>query len=293
MTISASITIKAAKAAVWAATTDIAHFAQLLSGVEKIEIVERPATTDKSGQAGLVGLKWKETRMLFGKEATVEKWITEAKENEFYITRAEQDGFVFITTNRVSGSDGAVRLTGIHETQPQSLAAKLKALPMVFFKGVIKKAILQDLNDIKAAIEKPSIGDELAAAAFAGNLEEVTRLLDAGSDINGQGRIGNPLHAAIENDKVDCVRLLIARGADIEHLEHGGFTPLATAVDRAIDGTIQTGAHPGDEPTEIIQLLLEAGVKVEPGLEIARSYKSEKVLRLLEQWQTRSADTRS
>lgn len=146
MTVEASITINATKAAVWAATTDIPNLAHFLSGVEKIELVSRPAS-------GLVGLKWKETRILFGKPATVQKWITEAKENESYTTRAEQDGFVFITTNRVSGSDGNVLLTGIHETQPQGFAAKLKSLPMIFFKGVIKKAILRDLNDIKAGVE--------------------------------------------------------------------------------------------------------------------------------------------
>lgn len=147
MIVEAQITIRGSKAAVWAATTDIAHFAELLSGVEKIEVVEKPAT-------GLIGLKWKETRKLFGESATVEKWITEAKENEYYTTRAEQDGFVFITTNRVSGSDGAVTLTGIHETIPQGFIPKLKALPMVFFKGVIRKAILQDLNDIKKVVER-------------------------------------------------------------------------------------------------------------------------------------------
>lgn len=147
MIVEADVNIEASKAAVWAATTDISNFAELLSGVEKIEIVERPAS-------GIVGLRWKETRMLFGKEATVEKWITDAQENAYYTTRAEQGGFVFITTNRVSGSDGAVTLTGIHETQPQGFAAKLKSLPMVFFKGVIKKAILQDLNDIKAVVER-------------------------------------------------------------------------------------------------------------------------------------------
>ncbi len=149
MIVEASITINATMAAVWGATTDIERFAELLSGVEKIEVVHKPAT-------GLVGLKWKETRMLFGKPATVEKWITEVKENEFYTTRAEQDGFVFITTNRISGSDGHVVLTGIHETRPQGFAAKLKALPMVFFKGMIMKAILQDLNDINVAVEHSS-----------------------------------------------------------------------------------------------------------------------------------------
>jgi hypothetical protein len=147
MIVEAQITVNGSKAAVWASTTDITRFAQLLRGVEQIEVVEKPAT-------GLVGLRWKETRKLFGNSATVEKWITEAKENEFYMTRAEQDGFVFITTNRLAGNDGGVVLTGIHDTQPQGFAAKLKALPMVFFKGVIKKAILQDLNDIKKAVER-------------------------------------------------------------------------------------------------------------------------------------------
>ncbi|MBK9193599.1 MAG: hypothetical protein IPO17_01150 [Flavobacteriales bacterium] len=66
MIVEAHVTINASKAAVWAATTDIERFAQVLSGVEKIEVVEKPAT-------GLVGLKWKETRILFGKPATVEK----------------------------------------------------------------------------------------------------------------------------------------------------------------------------------------------------------------------------
>ena len=147
MIVEAQITINGSKAAVWAVTTDITNLAQLLSGVEKIEVVEKPAT-------GLVGLRWRETRMLFGKPATVEKWITEAKENEFYKTRAEDSGFVFLTTNRIAESSGGITLTGIHETKPQGFVASLKALPMVFFKGIIKKAILQDLNDIKGVVEQ-------------------------------------------------------------------------------------------------------------------------------------------
>lgn len=150
MIVEADVTITGSKAAIWAVMTNIANAAEIISGIEKIEVVEKPAT-------GLVGLRWRETRILFGKPATVEKWITEAKENEYYTTRAEQDGFLFITTNRIAGSDGSVTLTGIHETRPQGFAARLKALPMVFFKGVIKKAILQDLNDIKAAVERESI----------------------------------------------------------------------------------------------------------------------------------------
>ena len=38
---------------------------------------------------------------------------------------------------------------------PQGIVAKLMSIPMGFlFKGVAKKAVLQDLNDIKAAVEQ-------------------------------------------------------------------------------------------------------------------------------------------
>jgi carbon monoxide dehydrogenase subunit G len=151
MIVEAQVTIKAPRAAVWDAMTNIENSAEIISGIEKIEMVERPAK-------GLVGLKWRETRMLFGEPATVEKWVTEAKENAFFSTRAEDGGYVFVTTNRISeGSDG-ITLTGIHETQPQGLGARLKSLPMVFLKGVIRKAIEKDLNDIKAAAERSAPG---------------------------------------------------------------------------------------------------------------------------------------
>ena len=93
--------------------------------------------------------------MLFGKPATVEKWITDAAENEFYKTRAEDGGFVFLTTKRILEGSGGMTLTESHESKPQGIVAKLMSIPMVlFFKGVIKKALLQDLNDIKAAVEQ-------------------------------------------------------------------------------------------------------------------------------------------
>ena len=92
--------------------------------------------------------------MLFNKPETVEKWITEAVENEFYTTRAESDGFVFLTTMRITESNSIVTLASSHITEPQGIVARLQSLPMFLFKGVVKKAILQDLNDIKSAVEQ-------------------------------------------------------------------------------------------------------------------------------------------
>ena len=152
MIVEARVTINGSRAAVWAAITDIENASETIRGIEKIEVLEKPAN-------GLVGLRWRETRMLFGKPASVEKWITDAAENEFYRTRAESDGFVFLSTLGISESSGGITLTSAHETRAQGIVAKIRALPMFLFKGVVKKALLQDLADIKSAVERErSIG---------------------------------------------------------------------------------------------------------------------------------------
>jgi len=148
MLVEVQVTIHGPKGAIWAAITNIENAAEIISGIQNIEVVEKPAS-------GLVGLRWRETRMLFGKPATAEKWITDAVENEYYKTRAESDGFVFLSTTSISESSGGNTLTSVHDSQPQSIGAKLMSIPMgLLFKGVAKKALLQDLNDIKSAVER-------------------------------------------------------------------------------------------------------------------------------------------
>ena len=148
MLVEAQVTVNGSRAAIWTAITKIENAAETISGIEKIEVLEKPAN-------GLVGLKWRETRKLFGKSATAEKWITHAAENEFYKTRAEDGGFVFLSTTSISEGGGAVTLTSSHDSRPQGVVAKLMSIPMgLLFKGVAKKALLQDLNDIKSAVEQ-------------------------------------------------------------------------------------------------------------------------------------------
>jgi len=147
MIIEAQVTINGSKAAVWAAITDIENAAKIISGIENIEVLEKPAN-------GLVGLRWRETRMLFGDPATVEKWIADAAENEFYTTRAEDRGVIFVTTMSISESNVGISLTSSHDSKPQGIVARFMSMPMFLFKGVAKKAILQDLNDIKSAVER-------------------------------------------------------------------------------------------------------------------------------------------
>jgi hypothetical protein len=148
MIVEAQVPLHASRAAAWAVLTDIAGAADILSGVETIEVTSKP-------EHGLVGLRWRETRILFGKPETVEKWITAAVEPESYTTRAEAQGFAYLATLRLAeGADG-LTLTSAHEARPLGLGAWFMAIPLrLFFRGAIRKALLQDLNDLKAAAER-------------------------------------------------------------------------------------------------------------------------------------------
>jgi hypothetical protein len=94
--------------------------------------------------------------MLFGNPATAERWITDAAENAFYKTRAEENGFVFLSTMSISeSSNGSMTLTSSDDSQAQGIVARFMSIPMgLFFKGAAKKALRQDLNDIKSAVEQ-------------------------------------------------------------------------------------------------------------------------------------------
>lgn len=147
MIVEAQIIINGSKASVWDAITNIENASKIINGIEKIEVLEKATN-------GLIGLRWLETRMLFGKPVTVEKRIIDASENMYYRTRTEDQGFVFLTTLSIFDSNDGVVVKSSHETKPQGIIAGIKSIPMVLFKGVIKKAVKKDLMDIKLAVEQ-------------------------------------------------------------------------------------------------------------------------------------------
>ena len=136
---------------VWKVITDIEYSVNTINGIEKIEVLEKPAD-------GIVGLKWRETRTMFGRTATEVMWITDAVENKSYKTRAESHGAVYITTFDLSEEDEKVHLTMNFKGVPQTFGAKIMA---ALTSGMIKKsteeALMNDLMDIKAKVESKSV----------------------------------------------------------------------------------------------------------------------------------------
>lgn len=149
MILEAQIAIHASAAAVWNVISDIENAPVTIRGIEQVEILDHP-------EQGLVGLKWRETRALWGETATEEICIMEAVDGQFYRARAASHGCISITTLSISESKDRCVLTMHHDIQPQAIVAKLLS-PFLgcFLKKRIRKILLQDLGDIKRAVERP------------------------------------------------------------------------------------------------------------------------------------------
>lgn len=146
MQVQASKTIKATKEQTWKVVTDIEGAKSRISGIKDIEILDKP-------QTGLVGLKWKETRVMFGKEATETMWITKVSELKYYETQAINCGCVYKSTVEIKDDPVGVELSMSFEAYPKTVLAKLMSPLTFLFSGSIKKAFEKDLEDIQKSLE--------------------------------------------------------------------------------------------------------------------------------------------
>lgn len=147
MKLKSEIMIDGTKEQIWRVITDIEGSVETISAIEKIEILEAPPS-------GFLGLKWEETRTMFGRTATEIMWITEVKENEYYETRAENMGAVYKSRFQIDEHGNQSKLTMEFEGEPQSMAAKIMSFLTGFmFKGATEKAMHEDLQDVKASVE--------------------------------------------------------------------------------------------------------------------------------------------
>lgn len=147
MDLEVSIEIDKSKEDVWKVICDIENSTEFIESISKIEVLENPKDT-------ILGFKWKETRVMFGKEAIETMWITDYAENEYYQTRAESHGSIYISKLSVERVDNQTKLTMSFSAEGQSSFVKIISLCMGFLmKGFMKKALIKDLNDIKTYLE--------------------------------------------------------------------------------------------------------------------------------------------
>lgn len=98
-----------------------------------------------------VGTRFRETRLMKGKEAMTELEVTEFVENDHVRYVTDSHGTVWDTVMSVKAVDDKTDLTLIMDARPHKFMQK-KVVPMI--KGMISKALEKDMDSVKAYCEK-------------------------------------------------------------------------------------------------------------------------------------------
>lgn len=142
-----SRTINAPPDRVWRVITDLERSPEVISGITAVERLD-------SGSDFAVGTTWRETRIMFGREATEVMEIVAVDEGRSYTAAADGRGARYRSTLSVSPAEGGSTLTMTFGAEPTGPVARiLGATVGRLFAGATRKAIEQDLEDIAAAAE--------------------------------------------------------------------------------------------------------------------------------------------
>lgn len=149
MKIVASVFVNAPVEKVFNVFADIVNSGERITGIEKIEIL----SDIKQG----VGTKWRETRTMFGKQATEVMEITELVPNQSYTVEASSHGTHYITVFTFVSKDEGTEVTMDFSGKPLTATTKfffILMTPISFlFNRSIKKALEKDMIELKEYIE--------------------------------------------------------------------------------------------------------------------------------------------
>ena len=140
--------VTAPASVVWSIMIDLDGSATTISAIQSIEILS------EATEFG-VGTRWRETRTMFGKQATETMWISEVEPGTSYVARAESNGAKYTTLMKVvdTASDSS-EVSMDFSAEPTGTMSKLMGATVgKLFEGATRKALAQDLDDIAAAAE--------------------------------------------------------------------------------------------------------------------------------------------
>lgn len=145
-TFTTSILFNAPQQRVWEVITDFENAAERVQAIKKLEILT-PGVVGK-------GMRFRETRIMFKKEATEEMEISEWVPPKRYVTEAESCGCHYRCTFACTSEGSGTRVEVTMEAKPLSLPAKIMSAIMTnLMAGSIRKAFEKDLNDLKRVAE--------------------------------------------------------------------------------------------------------------------------------------------
>ncbi len=135
--------IRAPLEKVFSTVADIRQFSKALPHVVSFEFL--------SDMEIGVGTRFRETRLMKGKESVTELEVTEYVENDHARMVADSHGTVWDTVFSVKEEEGHTVLTMTMDARAYKLMPKLMN-PLI--KGMITKAVESDMDQVKAYCEK-------------------------------------------------------------------------------------------------------------------------------------------
>ena len=127
---------------VFKTVADIGQFSEAIPHITKIEFL----SDIKSG----IGTKFRETRLMKGKESSTELEVTEYVENDRIRLVADSHGTVWDTTFTVTPDDDGTELNMTMDARSYKLVPKIMN-PLI--KGMVKKMIEIDMDYVKKFCE--------------------------------------------------------------------------------------------------------------------------------------------
>jgi len=150
------VIVHAPAPAVWEVLTDLEGTARVLHGVRGVERLSQDTGYD-------VGTRWRETRVMFGQEASEDMTVTAVEPGRRTEVQAESHGMRYRTEFELlpvtGGSDESPRTQLVMRFQGEYdqggfVQRLLGALTAPLGVAVSRKAMRQDLQDIAAAAER-------------------------------------------------------------------------------------------------------------------------------------------
>ena len=127
--------------------SDFGNVAARVDGIQKIEMLN----DDPIG----IGTRFRETRVMFGRESTEEMEITEFEPNKQYTVEAYSCGSQFQSIFRFQPSGNSTKVEVELNTRSVSLFAKLMSPFGFLMAGSMKKMFMSDIDQLNRYCEQP------------------------------------------------------------------------------------------------------------------------------------------
>ncbi|MEE8104992.1 MAG: SRPBCC family protein [Planctomycetota bacterium] len=131
--------------AVYREFTDVANVWEKIEAIQKIEML-----TDGPIRAGT---RFRETRIMFKREATEEFEVTAVEPNKRFAMTSESCGCRYSMEHRFTPEGSGTRVDFAMNAKPLTFFAKLMMPLGWLMQGTMKKCIAKDFDQLKARVE--------------------------------------------------------------------------------------------------------------------------------------------